>query len=71
MTAIRAAFTAQAAACASLGSPFMAQLMRLCATQDWPAGAVSTRIHDWTGDLGPSGTRPGRCHDPRSRAERA
>ena len=53
--AIRAAFTAQAAACASLGSPFMAQLMRLCATQDWPAGAVTTRIHGWTGDLGPSG----------------
>jgi hypothetical protein len=55
VTAIRAAFTAQAAACASLGSPFMAQLMRLCATQVWPAGAVTSRIHGWTGDLGPSG----------------
>jgi hypothetical protein len=53
--AIRAAFSAQAAACANLESPFMAQLMRLCATQDWPAGAVTSRIYGWTGDLGPSG----------------
>ncbi len=33
----------------------MERLMRLCATQAWPAGAVTDRIHGWTGDLGPNG----------------
>jgi hypothetical protein len=33
----------------------MGRLMRLCATQPWPDGAVADRIHGWTGDPGPSG----------------
>ncbi|WP_322891545.1 MULTISPECIES: DUF2332 domain-containing protein [unclassified Yoonia] len=53
--AISAAFATQAAACDNLGSPFMGRLMRLCATQGWPDGAVTDRIYGWSGDLGPSG----------------
>ncbi len=47
------AFDYQSKACENLGSPFMAQLMRLCATQDWPNGAIKDRIFGWPGDLGP------------------
>ncbi|MDP5360668.1 MAG: DUF2332 family protein [Paracoccaceae bacterium] len=53
--AIRAAFLHQSKACASLGSPFMGQLMALCATQDWPDGIIKDRIFAWQGDIGPRG----------------
>lgn len=33
----------------------MSQLMRLCATRDWPKGAITNRIFAWTGDVGPGG----------------
>lgn len=33
----------------------MAQLMRLCATRDWPDCAITDRIFTWQGDLHPSG----------------
>ncbi|MDO6589290.1 DUF2332 domain-containing protein [Loktanella sp. D2R18] len=52
---VKDAFTYQATACAGLGSPFMAQLMTLCATRDWPACAVTDRIFGWQGNLHPSG----------------
>ena len=53
--AVRDAFDYQSKACATLGSPFMEQLMRLCAERDWPAGAVRDRIFGWQGELGPRG----------------
>ncbi len=52
---IAAAFEFQSKACAALGSPFMAQLMRLCAQCDWPAGAVRDRVFAWQGDISPRG----------------
>lgn len=51
--ALSKAFDHQAVACRDLGSPFMGQLMSLCATRDWPAGPVRDRLFGWTGDLGP------------------
>lgn len=54
-TAARAAFARQAESCIALGSPFMGQLMRLCATQDWPDSPVTDRIFGWQGDLGSGG----------------
>ncbi len=54
-TAIQEAFAYQSKACASLGSPFMARLMALCAAMDWPAGSVTERIFDWQGDISPRG----------------
>ena len=53
--AVRDAFAYQSKSCASLGSPFMEQLMRLCGDRDWPAGAVRDRIFGWPGELGPRG----------------
>ncbi len=53
--AIAAAFDFQSKACADLGSPFMGQLMGLCATKDWPKGSVTDRIFDWQGDISPRG----------------
>lgn len=50
---VRAAFQAQSKACAGLGSPFMASLMHLCATRDWPQSGVTDRLRLWEGDLGP------------------
>lgn len=47
------AFAVQSIACASLGSPFMGQLMGLCATKDWPASPVTDRIFAWQGEIGP------------------
>ena len=47
------AFTTQSIACESLGSPFMGQLMRLCATMDWPDGPITDRIFAWQGEIGP------------------
>ncbi len=49
------AFAFQSKACASLGSPFMGQLMQLCATQTWPASPITDRIFNWTGDISPRG----------------
>jgi hypothetical protein len=54
-TAVRAAFDTQSKACENLGSAFMAQLMGLCATREWPDGAVTSRVFAWEGDLGPRG----------------
>jgi hypothetical protein len=53
--AIQEAFAFQSKACANLGSPFMGQLMALCATRDWPAGPIKDRIFTWQGDIGPAG----------------
>lgn len=36
-----------------LGSPFMGQLMGLCATREWPDCPVTDRIFQWQGDLSP------------------
>ncbi|MCG3267776.1 DUF2332 family protein [Yoonia sp. I 8.24] len=52
---VRDAFLGQATACAELDSPFMAQLMTLCATRPWPDSPVTKRIFEWQGDLYPSG----------------
>jgi hypothetical protein len=52
---IQEAFAFQSKACADLGSPFMGQLMRACATMDWPAGTVRDRIFAWEGDISPRG----------------
>lgn len=52
---VRAAFARQAQSCIALGSPFMGQLMGLCATKDWPDSPVTDRIFGWQGDLGPTG----------------
>ncbi|MFN3845814.1 MAG: DUF2332 domain-containing protein [Paracoccaceae bacterium] len=49
------AFDQQALACDSLGSPFMARMMR-CIPQVWPqAGFLSDRVEGMSGDLGPRG----------------
>ncbi|WP_342076392.1 DUF2332 family protein [Yoonia sp. SS1-5] len=50
---VAAAFDFQSKACSSLGSPFMGQLMRLCATMAWPEGRITERIFNWQGDIGP------------------
>ena len=47
------AFHFQSRACESLGSPFMGQLMRLCATETWPESSVTDRIFGWKGEIGP------------------
>lgn len=52
---LRAAFAAQAAACAGLGSPVMARLCHLLADRLDPAGPPGPRLLDWPGDLGPAG----------------
>ncbi|WP_298434406.1 DUF2332 family protein [uncultured Jannaschia sp.] len=50
------AFHAQAAACATLGSPFMARLMTLLADRLEPDhGAVARRLFEWPGDVTPAG----------------
>ncbi len=48
---LRAAFESQARGCAKLGSPFMAQLNTLFATQKWPAGVIRDRAFAWPGDV--------------------
>jgi hypothetical protein len=52
---IREAFSFQAKACVSLGSPFMGRLMQACADMPWLEGPVTTRIFSWKGDIGPGG----------------
>jgi len=54
-SALQEAFVFQSQACASLGSPFMGQLMRLLGTRDWPDGPIKTRVFGWTGDVSPRG----------------
>lgn len=51
--AVRAAFEAQEAHCAGMGSPFTARLSRLCAARLVPGDAVSDRLLGWTGDPSP------------------
>lgn len=53
-TDLRDAFRIQARACASLGSPFMAQLCTLLADRLDPATPLGPRLFGWTGDVGPS-----------------
>lgn len=53
--AIQDAFLFQSDACASLGSPFMGQLMRLLGTRDWPEGPIADRVFAWEGDVSPRG----------------
>lgn len=56
MTAdLRAAFATQAAACAGLGSPFMARLCTLLGARVQPGSALGDRLLAWRGDLGPRG----------------
>ncbi|RSK34223.1 DUF2332 family protein [Rhodovulum iodosum] len=50
-----AALRAQATACAGLGSPFMARLLRLAADRLAPGLPVAERLLGWQGDLGPAG----------------
>lgn len=48
------AFATQAAACGSLGSPFMERLCGLFASRDWPDCALTDRVFTWAGDIGPA-----------------
>ena len=48
--AVVQAFTAQAAHCANLDSPFLARLCTLLATREWPAGPIRDRIFSWPGN---------------------
>ena len=50
-----AALRQQAAACASLGSPFMARLLTLLADRLRPDSPLTHRLFDWPGDIGPNG----------------
>ena len=53
--ALRAAFADQAAHCDALGSPFMGNLMRLCAQRLPENGVVAEALHGFQGDLGAGG----------------
>ncbi len=44
----------QAQACADLGSPFTARLLRLVAERLQPGTAIADRLLTWPGDIGPS-----------------
>lgn len=48
------AFRHQSKSCASLGSPFMGQLMNLCADRLRPGTPLTDRMFNWPGDLGPA-----------------
>jgi len=52
---LREAFQRQSAACAELGSPFMARLMALSAELLAETGPVGVRLSSWEGDIGPAG----------------
>lgn len=54
-TRLAAAFRAQAEACQSLGSPFMARLCTLLAERLRPETPLLQRLFDWPGDLTPRG----------------
>lgn len=49
--ALPEALRSQAAACAALGSPFTARLLRLCADRLRPGTPVTDRLFGWPGDL--------------------
>ncbi|MCH2165615.1 MAG: DUF2332 family protein [Marinovum sp.] len=54
MTKLTQAFAEQSEHCTALGSPFMGQLMALCAER-WPReGAVAQRMLLWPGHVGPA-----------------
>ncbi|MCA0204941.1 MAG: DUF2332 family protein [Proteobacteria bacterium] len=55
MTTLGDAFRAQADACDSLGSPFMARLCTLLAERLTPDTPLTRRLFDWPGDLTPRG----------------
>lgn len=55
MTALGDAFRAQAQACDSLGSPFMARLCTLLAERLAPDSPLTRRLFAWQGDLTPRG----------------
>ncbi len=50
---LRQALRDQAAACSSLGSPFMDLLCRVLADRLEPGSTLTNRLFDWPGDLGP------------------
>ncbi len=52
---LRDAFRHQADACETLGSPFMAGLMRLCADRLRPGTRVADRLLGWPGDVSSNG----------------
>lgn len=52
---LREDFSHQAQVCAALGSPFMAQLMQLCADRLTPGDPVSDALFNWPGDRSASG----------------
>ena len=52
---LRAAFALQSQACADLGSPFMGQLCRLLGERLSATSALTKRLFDWKGDVGPRG----------------
>lgn len=52
---LRAAFSAQSASCAALGSPFMAHLMQLCGTHLRPGSPIADRLLAWQGDVTSNG----------------
>ena len=52
---LREDFRHQALHCAALGSPFMVQLMRLCADRLTPGDPVSDALFNWLGDRSANG----------------
>lgn len=52
---LQAALRDQAGHCAALGSPFMARLLTLLADRLRPDTALTRRLVDWPGDIGPKG----------------
>lgn len=52
---LQEAFVAQARACAALGSPFMARLLRTLGENWHEALPLAPRFAAWKGDIGPSG----------------
>ncbi|MDJ0824477.1 MAG: DUF2332 family protein [Rhodobacter sp.] len=52
---LRAALRHQATACAGLGSPFTARLLRLCAERLVPGSPVADRLFAWPGDITAAG----------------
>lgn len=52
---LQQAFETQAKACAELGSPFTARLLRALPPLLRPGSALYDRLADWPGDIGPAG----------------
>lgn len=55
MTRLREALLAQSRSCASLGSPFMAQLCRVLADRLAPGTPLTDRLFGWQGDVSSNG----------------